>query len=169
MRRILPSISSIIAVILLCVSALSLLEALKPQEPILAAPSAPDMPTAEPQQEKGVSPEMPTDITQAAARPLFSPSRRVPEIVSLPEVSAPEPVAPPPPPVEVPIIEPPAISMIGILEDNGQLKALIKGEDRDERWVAIGAEIDGWRVRQITPLSITLQLNGESVDIYAVD
>ena len=56
-----------------------------------------------------MSPDMPTDISQAASRPLFSPGRRVPEIISRPEVSAPVPMAPPTPPIEAPVVDPPVI------------------------------------------------------------
>ena len=97
------------------------------------------------------------------SRPLFTPTRRVPEPprpvlqepVTVPEPDPkPEPIAPPPPPPE-----PPNISYRGFVRTSTQVSALIL--DRltgQERFVRQGDEIDGWRVEKVSEMQIDLSL-----------
>ncbi|MBL1437658.1 MAG: hypothetical protein COB08_015825 [Rhodobacteraceae bacterium] len=110
------------------------------------------------------------DIYPLTARPLFSPIRRVPEVIvpAAIELDAPTPPAinQTPQPEALP---PPELVMIGILLDGPTPKALIRNAHGTERWVQTGDTIEGWQVVRISTLSITLQLNDESVDIYSID
>lgn len=110
------------------------------------------------------------DIYPLTTRPLFSPSRRVPDTVtSTPvelETPAPPPINQEPQPETTP---PPALVMIGILLEGPNPKALIRDANGTEIWLQNGSIIEGWRVVRIAPHSITLQLDDESVDIYSID
>ena len=170
-RTLLPSLATISALGLLGISSLFLQDSinrageLPPSVPALSVPVSGSSPLKPlPSQPK------PTDLFPVINRPLFSPSRRIPEaggtfesIDEIVGVEAPVPI------VEHPPLPAPKIIMIGILEDGARLMALVRGQDGNEKWVNDGANIEGWRVVHIAPQSITLQLNGESVDIYSVD
>lgn len=110
------------------------------------------------------------DIYPLTTRPLFSPIRRVPEVIV---PAAIEPEAPAPPAInQAPQLEAlpsPELVMIGILLDGPTPKALTRDAGGAEKWVENGDTIEGWRVVRISTQSITLQLNDESVDIYSID
>ena len=169
-RTLLPSLATVFAAALLGVSILFLLESLEKTNTNMATSSevaefAPTPSDSDPLVEQVV----PVDIYLVVSRPLFSPSRRIPESERIPEVVVQAPETPSPQIAVAPPVMPPKIAMIGVLEDDGSLMALIKRRDGTEQWVKHGAEIEGWSVATIAPQSITLQLNGESVDIYAVE
>lgn len=169
-RRVLPSLAAVFAFALLGVSALFLRESL--EEPKATMTTSTEIIEADQTPNETAPPNelnMPVDLYPVVSRPLFSPSRRIPEQDGIPEIVEQVPEAPTPEVVVQPPLTPPKIAMIGILEDDGSLMALTKARDGTEQWVNYGAEIEGWRVVAITPQSITLQLNGESVDIYAVE
>ncbi|MCF6273254.1 MAG: hypothetical protein L3J37_08685 [Rhodobacteraceae bacterium] len=110
-----------------------------------------------------------SDISLLTTRPLLSPTRRQPVPMAVAPIiapAAPQPIIKTPSPS--PIL-PPDIVMIGLLGGESGPMALIRGETGAESWVQAGDEIEGWRVLVIAPKSITLQLNGKSVDIHKID
>lgn len=93
------------------------------------------------------------DLRQTRERPLFSTTRRPPPKVDLAQAMAP----PPPPP---PII-PPAVTLIGVVLGTSEHAVIVqeKAAGKPIR-VAVGQDIDGWRVDSIKPRSFILK-NGD--------
>ena len=89
-------------------------------------------------------------LSATRERPLFSPSRRAPApppIVSLP------PPPPPPPP------EPPNVTLVGIVMDAGEARAIVQSGPNEVRRVRIGDDIGGWKVAQIEGRRLVLKLD----------
>ena len=89
-------------------------------------------------------------LSATRERPLFSPSRRAPApppIVSLP------PPPPPPPP------EPPNVTLVGIVMDAGEARAIVQSGPNEVRRVRIGDDIGGWKVVQIEGRRLVLKLD----------
>jgi len=93
------------------------------------------------------------DLRQTRERPLFSATRRPPPKVDLAQAMTP---APPPPP-----IVPPAVTLIGVVLGTGERAVIVqeKAAGKPVR-VAVGQDIDGWRVDSIKPRSFILK-NGD--------
>ena len=88
-------------------------------------------------------------LSATRERPLFSPSRRAP---------APPPPPPPRPPPPPP--EPPNVTLVGIVMDAGEARAIVQsGPTNEVRRVRIGDEIGGWKVAQIESRRLVLKLD----------
>lgn len=171
MRLYLPSVATVIVFFAFLLSVLFLWEAMddsaefQAEEPISITASVVDAsPIILSESVEAV------DIYPLINRPLFASSRRVPEIIA-PLALEPEMLTTPatdttPQPETLP---PPALVMIGILLDGPTPRALILDANGLEEWVEVKDSIEGWLVVRISTQSITLQLNGESVDIYTID
>jgi hypothetical protein len=101
-------------------------------------------------------------------RPLFEPNRR-------PFVPSSQPVTEEPPqPVEEPQIEPPPeqpptyadpsqLRLMGVLMTGNEQAALIATPDKPEgAWTVQGGDVSGWKVQEIAPNSVTLQVDGQT-------
>ena len=100
-----------------------------------------------------------------AARPLFAEGRRTAEAAtpSLPE-PAPEPQPEMPATVVVQAPGQPLILMIGMMETNGNRKALVRDlSDNEERWITEGEVIGAWTLAQITQGAIRLEVEGAEI------
>ena len=93
------------------------------------------------------------DLRQTRERPLFSATRRPPPKVDLAQAMT---SAPPPPP-----IMPPAVTLIGVVLGTGEHAVIVqeKAAGKPIR-VAVGQDIEGWRVDSIKPRSFILK-NGD--------
>jgi len=171
MRLYFPSLATLFAIFGLAISILFLQESIGDQEnshsfePTSLVTSATS--TAPITLDETV---MAVDIYPITTRPLFSPTRRVPEVIAPAaieqEASVPAATSQTPQPEALP---PPELIMIGMLLDGPTPKALIRDAGGNETWVQDGDIIEGWHVVHISTQSITLQLNAESVDIYSID
>lgn len=170
-RILLPSFATLISFALLGISLLFLVNSQNvvsniPERVVADAASFPRQNSPE----VGQPTFQPLNLSLFLTRPLFSPTRRMPVIASNPVMTFSEPAQQSAPEASVTIpAEPPEILMIGVFEDGFRLRALIKTKDGNEQWVLPSDFIDGWRVITINPKSITLQLNGESVDIIKIE
>jgi hypothetical protein len=84
-------------------------------------------------------------------RPLFSPDRRPP--------------TPPPPPVErapEPPPAPPDVTLLGIVVDGEQVRAIVRSGTAKTERVQIGDDISGWKVSQIEDRRLLLSLDSRS-------
>jgi hypothetical protein len=84
-------------------------------------------------------------------RPLFSPDRHPP--------------APPPPPVERAPEAPPAppdVTLLGIVVDGEQARAIVRSGTAKIERVQIGDDISGWKVSQIEERRLLLSLDSRS-------
>lgn len=90
-------------------------------------------------------------LSATRERPLFSPSRRAPA----PPPPPPPIIRPPPPPPE-----PPNVTLVGIVMDAGEARAIVQsGPTNEVRRVRIGDEIGGWKVAQIESRRLVLKLD----------
>jgi hypothetical protein len=88
-------------------------------------------------------------LSATRERPLFSPSRR-----------APAPPAPPPPRPPPPPPEPPNVTLVGIVMDAEEARAIVQsGPTNEVRRVRVGDEIGGWKVAQIESRRLVLKLD----------
>ena len=88
-------------------------------------------------------------LSATRERPLFSPSRR-----------APAPPAPPPPRPPPPPPEPPNVTLVGIVMDAGEARAIVQSGPKNEvRRVRTGDDIGGWKVAQIETRRLVLKLD----------
>jgi hypothetical protein len=95
----------------------------------------------------------------ALARPLFSPSRRPfrPPVIPAAPVAL---VQTPPPPAA------PDLIVDGIWLQGEDKQAHLRGKDSDVgEWRTEGDRADGWRVKSITPSSVTVQSGGREVTL----
>jgi hypothetical protein len=93
------------------------------------------------------------DLSQTRDRPLFSATRRPPPKVNLEEAAAPAPAPPP--------IVPPALTLIGVVFSTKERAVIVQDKTSPKPLrIAIGNDIDGWRVDSITPRSFVLK-NGD--------
>src|SRR5262245_25079648 len=87
-------------------------------------------------------------LSATRERPLFSPSRRAP--------APPPPIVRPPPPPP----EPPNVTLVGIVMDADEARAIVQsGPTNEVRRVRIGDEIGGWKVAQIESRRLVLKLD----------
>jgi hypothetical protein len=87
-------------------------------------------------------------LSATRERPLFSPSRRAP--------------APPPPPIvrPPPPPEPPNVTLVGIVMDGEEARAIVQSGSKNEvRRVRVGDDIGGWKVAQIENRRLVLKLD----------
>jgi general secretion pathway protein N len=92
------------------------------------------------------------DLSATRERPLFSPTRRPPPPPPV-IVRAPDP--PPPPP------EPPNVSLVGVVMDGEEARALVRfGSVNKVIHARIGDDIEGWKVAQIEGRKLVLSLDG---------
>lgn len=98
------------------------------------------------------------DLRQTRDRPLFSPTRRPPPKVDLAQAVTP---VPPPPP-----IMPPAVTLIGVVLGAGEHAVIVqeKAGGKPLR-VAVGQDIDGWRVESIEPRSCILKNSDRAITL----
>lgn len=92
------------------------------------------------------SPELQVaDLKETTSRPIFFPLRRVPGSEPEPAASA-APAA-----VEAEVVAPPdALQLIGTMQIGNQYKALVRPAGGGEaRWLAVGDEFGGWKVKQV--------------------
>lgn len=105
---------------------------------------------------------------EVVANVLFSPGRSPEQYIPEPEpdfeVYEPEPdqiyieVEPEPEPLPPP--EPPRLKMLGFIRDDGGPRALIVLLDEaNEKWFAIGDQVQGWEVQSMSALQVTLSQN----------
>jgi hypothetical protein len=88
-------------------------------------------------------------LSATRERPLFSPSRR-----------APAPPAPPPPRPPPPPPEPPNLTLVGIVMDAEEARAIVQSGSKNEvRRVRVGDDIGGWKVAQIENRRLVLKLD----------
>jgi hypothetical protein len=87
-------------------------------------------------------------LSATRERPLFSPSRRAP--------APPPPIIRPPPPPP----EPPNVTLVGIVMDAGEARAIVQSGPKNEvRRVRTGDDIGGWKVAQIESRRLVLKLD----------
>ncbi|MCW1842733.1 hypothetical protein [Prosthecomicrobium hirschii] len=100
-------------------------------------------------------------------RPLFVPSRRPPPPPP-PAVVAPPPVvvlpADPGPPAPEPVAPPTAV-LTGVIVGGETRIAVFRGDDGKPLTVRQGEEIQGWTVAEVQVRSITLEQNGETLEL----
>ena len=87
-------------------------------------------------------------LSATRERPLFSPSRRAP--------APPPPIVRPPPPPP----EPPNVTLVGIVMDAEEARAIVQSGSKNEvRRVRVGDDIGGWKVAQIENRRLVLKLD----------
>jgi len=92
------------------------------------------------------------DLSATRDRPLFSPTRRPPP--PPPQIVYTPPPPPPPP-------EPPNVSLVGIVMDGEEARALVRFTTVNKVIHArIGDDIEGWKVAQIEGRKLVLSLDG---------
>jgi hypothetical protein len=114
-----------------------------------------------------------TELAQALERPLFRVSRRPfdPSKVVIAEAILPPaiPAAPQPSPPAAPtapqlVQDSSQLSLKGIAIDSINRLALIAtSELPDGEWLAVGAELNGWKVKKLDPNSVTLAAGDQTV------
>jgi hypothetical protein len=90
-------------------------------------------------------------LSATRERPLFSPSRRAPAPPPAPIIGPPPP--PPPPP------EPPNVTLVGIVMEAEEARAIVRSGPNEVRRVRIGDDIGGWKVAQIEGRRLVLKLD----------
>ncbi|MBA8882023.1 hypothetical protein [Phyllobacterium myrsinacearum] len=113
------------------------------------------------------NPEIPLEITETVARPLFSPTRR--EYVPKPPIV--ESVAPPVVAVaavpQIPVKKP-AIRFQGTSQTGGRIAALIANEDgSNSDWMSVGQTLGPWTIAVIEQGRIVITLNDEKA-VYSL-
>lgn len=106
-------------------------------------------------------------VNAIIARPLFSPTRRIP----VPEAPTPE-VVPTPTPVSNSVIEPEPEPLkpelrarfLGIISENEQFNALLEVEGQ-QTWVKKGEVFDGWKIFEIDGQKVTLRYKEQVLSI----
>lgn len=102
-----------------------------------------------------VSPEDLKDVKNA---PLFSPTRRKPEIATIEPVEIIEPVISVEPTIEPEPAVPPKVQFLGLIDHTGNRSALILYQGK-ETWIVIGDNIDNWTVSAITRDTLHIKLD----------
>ena len=85
-------------------------------------------------------------LSSTREHPLFAPTRRLPPPPPPPPVAR---AAPPPPP-------PPSVTLVGIVMDGMEARAVVRGATAQEIRVQIGDDIGGWKVSQIEGRKLVL-------------
>ena len=131
--------------------------------PIAVAANASDPDVARLDDRPATAPAL-AQLNETLARPLFSATRR-PKILE--QVSAADPVIAPPP-AKTETVQPPAkLRLLGTMRiGTAAQRALIEREGQAEsstraRWVAVGGDVDGWRVTAIGRDSVEVETAGE--------
>lgn len=117
------------------------------------------------------SPDMPSLVAAMEARPLLIPGRRVPkqEPVTAPEavdetLTEPSVIPEAIPEPETPVA--PDIHMQGVMILDQKLQVLVRNmSDQSERWFAIGEDIQGWTLVEITQGAMLLRSGDTEVTI----
>jgi Tfp pilus assembly protein PilP len=101
-------------------------------------------------------------------RPLFEPNRRpfVPSSLPVTE-EPPQPVEEPqpesPPEQLSTYADPSQLRLMGVLMTGNEQAALIATPEKPEgSWTVQGGDVSGWRVQEIAPNSVTLQVDGQT-------
>lgn len=97
------------------------------------------------------------DLPATRELPLFTPARH-------------PPLPPPPPPkvVEKPEKKPPApkkppqLRLVGVIITDDRMVAIMMGQKRQVHRLAVGDEVDGWKVVAVEPNSVEMQFRKES-------
>lgn len=110
----------------------------------------------------------PDPFEATRSRPLFSSTRRPlppPAVVAVPV--APEPAAPPPAPPP----PPPSLALSGVILGPGTtgIALLMRPGSPQAMRVALGGQVDGWRVAEIRPRAVVLTLADRSVTVTLPD
>jgi hypothetical protein len=129
------------------------------QSPVDIAPIAPPAGKADVPRPQSLEPATPLDrraaehFRETVGRPLFNPSRRP---VRRAEAKAAQPKA-----------AAGKLRLIGVmrLEDQPPRALIRLGDDPRGRWIAEGAELDGWKLTKVTDRSIVLQAGGRSEEL----
>jgi general secretion pathway protein N len=87
-------------------------------------------------------------LSSTREHPLFAPTRRLPPPPPPPVARAPDPPPPPPPP--------PSVTLVGIVMDGVEARAVVRGAAAQEIRVQIGDDIGGWKVSQIEGRKLVL-------------
>lgn len=123
-----------------------------------AVDTGPDEASPSSDEPNNASLQRPPNLSEALARPLFWPSRRpaVSQNEALPEPSIP---VPPPPDAS-------GMQLVGIMQADGNLKALIRPDIAAEgNWFALGDEINGWHLQSIWSDSATIENAGTTIEL----
>jgi len=95
-------------------------------------------------------------LSATRERPLFTPSRKPPEIEPPPPVYVAAPPAEEPPP------PPPRVLLAGVIVDENGPRAMLRTEATKIISVRIGDDVSGWKVTGIESRQITLSLDERS-------
>ncbi len=100
-----------------------------------------------------------TALTETLARPLFSPSRRLPVAVAEPSDVSAETA---PAQVTETAAEASRLVLIGRIKIGSRdARALIRGEGQESgKWVSVGGEVGGWRLTRIDDDTARIEKNG---------
>jgi len=90
-------------------------------------------------------------------RPLFTPTRKPPEVAPPPVVAIEAPVAEPSPP------SPPQVYLAGVIVDENGPRAMLRTDATKVTPVRIGDEVSGWMVTMIGRQQLTLSLDDHSL------
>ncbi|MBO6924185.1 MAG: hypothetical protein JJ859_18385 [Roseicyclus sp.] len=92
-------------------------------------------------------------------RPLFAPTRR-PDVMDAP----PGPEAEPEPDREIAFAPPPPqVRLLGVLQTGTSASALLSIEGGAPVWVPEGADIEGWRMSEVSATSVVLTADDRSL------
>ena len=115
----------------------------------------------------GVQPaDVGLNLQDTLSRPVFSPTRREFEPVTVPVTPQPETVTPAPPAV----VEIPAFHLEGIRTIGADVSALLSiGAEDQPRWLPIGGALEGWTLERIDTHSVALRSRDQLtvVDLYS--
>jgi hypothetical protein len=139
----------VVGVLACMAGALILLVADLLQSPVDVSPVAPAMSKADARRPEVPEPATPLDkkapaqFQATAGRPLFTPSRRP---VQRTETAAPK-------------TEAAKLRLVGVMtQANEPPRALIRfGDEKTGKWIAEGAQLNGWRLRKVNPRSVIME------------
>jgi general secretion pathway protein M len=124
-----------------------------------ASPSAPG--TAEPSDEPAnpLAAQPLEDLSATRDQPLFAPTRRPPA----PPPAPPEPAPLAEAPVRTPLPpEPPAVIFYGVVMEEGNARAILRGPGNESVRVRIGDKVGEWTVTQLDRRQMVLSLDDRS-------
>jgi hypothetical protein len=156
----------LIAVLVAAAAGLGLLVMRATDMPIDVAPVRPQ-PSAGPASDQPTpdaalnTPASIGDFAETLARPLFNPTRRpLPPPAKKPATEA-------PPPAAQAHASPNNLRLVGMMVRRGSAKrALIRSADQSiASWVEVGADVDGWRVRDIEPDRVVVERGGDTAEL----
>jgi general secretion pathway protein N len=101
-------------------------------------------------------------LTATRERPVFSPSRRAPQLPAEPEPVA--DAAPPPPPPPEP--ETPSLTLVGTVINEPESIAIIH-DDKTNTTVRVhtGESVSGWVLVSVEPGTMTLEKNSQTATV----